>query len=105
MAMAAIAAVIFIVAIANLCHPITTLWGETTTGSCSPTLNSRVSFFFSAVSIVTDFSLAILPAILLWRIQMKRRVKFSVAIMLGLAALYARQNDALLILTHWLTVF
>ncbi|KAK9419724.1 hypothetical protein SUNI508_07210 [Seiridium unicorne] len=86
MGMAAIAAIIFIVAIANLCHPITTLWGETTTGTCDNSLNSNVSFFFSAVSIVTDWSLAILPGILLWRIQMKGRVKLSVAVMLGLAA-------------------
>ncbi|KAF2995293.1 hypothetical protein G7054_g9972 [Neopestalotiopsis clavispora] len=101
-AMAAIAAVIFIVAIANLCHPITTLWGETTTGSCSPTLNSRVSFFFSAVSIVTDFSLAILPGILLWKIQMKRRVKFSVAVMLGLAAF---ASCATIIRLRYLTLY
>lgn len=87
MAMTAIAAVIFIIAIGNLCHPITTLWGETTYGTCNPSLNSNVSFFFSAVSIVTDWSLAILPGVLLWNIQMKSRVKLSVAIMLGLAAL------------------
>jgi len=80
-------AVIFIICVANICHPITTLWGETTTGSCSTTLNTDVSLFFSAVEIMTDWSLAILPAILLWNIQMKRLVKFSVALILGLAAL------------------
>ncbi|KFY00763.1 hypothetical protein V490_01210 [Pseudogymnoascus sp. VKM F-3557] len=81
-----ISAIVFIAGIANICHPITTLWGETTTGSCNLKLNSDVSFFFSAIEIVTDFSLAILPAILLWNIQMKARVKFSVAIILGLGA-------------------
>ncbi|ORY60841.1 uncharacterized protein BCR38DRAFT_308873, partial [Pseudomassariella vexata] len=78
--------VIFIVAIANICHPITTLWGETTTGTCNPIINSTVSFLFSAVSILTDWSLAILPAVLLWNIQMKPKVKISVAVILGLAA-------------------
>jgi len=80
-------AIIFMVGVANICHPITTLWGETTTGSCNLKLNSDVSFFFSAIEIATDWSLAILPAVLLWNIQMKSNVKASVAVILGLAAL------------------
>lgn len=81
------AAIIFMAGVANICHPITTLWGETTTGSCNLKLDSDISFFFSAIEIVTDFALAILPAVLLWNIQMKRKVKFSVSIILGMAAL------------------
>ncbi|KAJ3543983.1 hypothetical protein NM208_g3287 [Fusarium decemcellulare] len=80
-----IASIIFIVTIANICHPITALWGETD-GTCNLQLNSSVSFFFSAVGIVTDWTLAILPAVLLWNVQMKPRVKFSVSLVLGLAA-------------------
>jgi hypothetical protein len=75
------------VGVANICHPITTLWGETTTGSCNLKLNSNVSFFFSAIEIATDWSLAILPGALLWNIQMRSNVKLSVAVILGLAAL------------------
>ncbi|RDL30706.1 uncharacterized protein BP5553_10051 [Venustampulla echinocandica] len=86
MIVTAISAAIFIIGIANICHPITTLWGETTTGSCNLKLNSDVSFFFSAIEIATDWSLAILPAVLLWNVQMNSRVKFSVAVILGLAA-------------------
>lgn len=85
MVVGAISGVIFIVGIANICHPINTLWGEAT-GTCSLKLNSDVSFFFSAIEIFTDWALAILPAVLLWNIQMKSRVKFSVALILGLAA-------------------
>lgn len=81
-----VASIVFILVIANICHPITALWGETT-GVCNPILNSSVSFFFSAVSIVTDLTLAILPAILLIPLQMRWRVKISVVLMLGLAAL------------------
>jgi hypothetical protein len=87
MATTGISAIIFMIVVANICHPITTLWGETTTGSCNAKLNSDVSLFFSAVEIFTDWSLAILPAILLWNIQMKARMKASVACILGLAAL------------------
>lgn len=85
MVLVAIAAVIFIVTIANICHPISTLWGEAT-GTCNPSLNSSVSFFFSAIAIVTDWTLAILPGAILWNVQMKGRVKLSVALILGLAA-------------------
>lgn len=66
--------------------PIETLWGEAN-GTCDLKLNSDVSFFFSAIEIVTDWSLAILPAVLLWNIQMKGSVKTSVAIILALASL------------------
>jgi tetrahydromethanopterin S-methyltransferase subunit C len=82
-----LSAIIFMIGVANICHPITTLWGETTTGSCNLKLDSDVSFFFSAIEILTDWSLAILPAVLLWKIQMKSRVKVSVAIILALGAL------------------
>ncbi|QDS71168.1 hypothetical protein FKW77_010094 [Venturia effusa] len=78
--------VIFIAGIANICHPINTLWGEAH-GVCNLKLNSDVSFFFSAVEIVTDCTLAILPWILLRNIQMKFTVKISVVVILGMAAL------------------
>lgn len=89
LAAAAMAAVVFIICVANICHPITTLWGETTTGECNPHLNSSVSFFFSAIAILTDFTLAIVPVFLLWNVQMNVRVKISVILMLSLATLYA----------------
>ncbi|RSL50650.1 hypothetical protein CEP54_011801 [Fusarium duplospermum] len=83
--MTCMASVIFIIATANVCHPVTALWGETA-GTCNLKLNSSIGFFFSAVSIVTDWTLALLPGVFLWNIQMKPRVKMSVALMLGLAA-------------------
>lgn len=84
--MTALSAIIFMIGIANICHPINTLWGASN-GTCNLELNSDVSLFFSAVEITTDWALAILPAILLWNIQMKNRIKVSVAGILGLAAL------------------
>jgi hypothetical protein len=67
-------------------HPINTLWGESH-GTCNLKLNSDVSLFFSAIEIITDWSLALLPAILLWKVQMKSSVKISVAFILALASL------------------
>ncbi|PQE14311.1 cation-transporting atpase 4 protein [Rutstroemia sp. NJR-2017a BBW] len=80
------AAFIFCVVILNICHPIDTLWSEHPTGTCNVKLNTDISFFFSVVEIITDFALAIMPAILLWNVQMKFRVKVSVMLMLGMAA-------------------
>lgn len=87
-----IAPIIFIIAIANICHPITALWGETE-GVCTSSLNSDASYFFSAVSIFTDWAIALLPAVLLWNVQMKWRVKGSVAVILSLAALCVHPAD------------
>lgn len=86
-AMTILTAIVFIIAVANVCHPIERLWGETTRGSCNTSLNSSIGFFFSAVSIITDWTLAILPAVLLWKIQMKQRVKLPVICMLSLGVL------------------
>ncbi|KAF1846784.1 uncharacterized protein K460DRAFT_367531 [Cucurbitaria berberidis CBS 394.84] len=80
-----IAALVFCVGIANVCHPIDTLWGESK-GKCNLQLNTDVSLFFSAIEIMTDFSLSIMPAILLWNVQMNGKVKVSVAVMLALAS-------------------
>ncbi|KAF2642228.1 hypothetical protein P280DRAFT_297048 [Massarina eburnea CBS 473.64] len=76
---------VFCIGIANVCHPVSTLWGESE-GVCNLQLNTDVSLFFSAIEITTDFSLSILPAVLLWNVQMKGKVKGSVAVMLALAS-------------------
>lgn len=96
-----VAAIVFCAGIASICtstkhcariitdncvgKPIETLWGAAK-GTCNLQLNSNVSFFFSAIEILTDWSLAILPAILLWNVQMKGSVKTSVAVILALAS-------------------
>ncbi|KAM3070181.1 hypothetical protein ACMFMG_003780 [Clarireedia jacksonii] len=86
MSMCIAAAFIFNVGVLNICHPIDTLWSAHPTGTCNAKLNSDVSYFFSVIEVITDFALAILPAILLWNIQMKFKVKFSVMLVLGMAA-------------------
>lgn len=83
--------IIFNIAVGNLCQPVEALWGEKP-GVCNANLNSSVGFFFSAVAIVTDWSLAIVPGFLLWNVQMRGRVKISVALILGLAALCVGPN-------------
>lgn len=56
-------------------------------GECNLTLDTDVSIFFSAIEILTDATLAILPAFILWNIQMKPRLKIIVALILAMATL------------------
>lgn len=81
-----LSAVVSIIVTANICHPASALWGEAE-GSCNYGMNSGVGYFFSAVSIVTDWTLAILPAFMVYKLQLKRSLKVSIATVLGLGAL------------------
>jgi hypothetical protein len=85
-ALTVLSAIVSIAVIANICHPASALWGEAE-GSCNYGLNSGVGYFLSAVSIITDWTLAILPAFMLYNLQLKRSLKVSIATVLGLAAL------------------
>ncbi|KAF2134326.1 hypothetical protein P153DRAFT_331419 [Dothidotthia symphoricarpi CBS 119687] len=96
-----IAALVFCVGIANICHPIGTLWGAAN-GTCNLKLNSDVSLFYSAIGIVVDWSLAILPAVLLWNVQMKGNVKASVAVILAMASF---ASCATIVRLNYLTLY
>lgn len=85
-ALTILSAVIVIIVIANICHPAAALWGGAE-GTCNYALNSGIGYFLSAVSIVTDWTLAILPAFMLYSVQLKRSIKVSVATVLALGAL------------------
>jgi len=77
--------IIFTIGIANICHPIETLWGASQ-GTCNGPLNANLSLFFSIIEIFTDFGLSLLPGVLLWNINMDFKVKVSVIVMLALAS-------------------
>ncbi|KAF2469635.1 uncharacterized protein BDR25DRAFT_371641 [Lindgomyces ingoldianus] len=66
------------------CKPISATWDKRK-GTCAPTsVITGVSYFISAVSILTDWTCAILPAFILWGVQLKWRVKASVGVVLAL---------------------
>ncbi|KAF4443762.1 cation-transporting atpase 4 [Fusarium austroafricanum] len=67
------------------CSPPSAFW-DPSTGECNAFVNTFAAYFISACSILTDFALAILPAFMLWKIQLRRSIKVSVAIILGFAA-------------------
>ncbi|PSK34545.1 hypothetical protein B9Z65_8871 [Elsinoe australis] len=72
----------------SICSPFAGLWNYTITRSCAATAGQRINgvFIFSTISaIVTDFSCAIIPYIIIWRLQMPKKTKILLASVLGLS--------------------
>lgn len=66
------------------CRPVAATW-DPSLGQCAdPALITNVSYFISSISIATDWACAILPAFLLWDIQLRTAVKVSLIVVLAL---------------------
>ncbi|KAJ5383993.1 hypothetical protein N7517_001904 [Penicillium concentricum] len=76
-----------------LCNPISYFWERvdaTSTGTCLPMSTVLdIAYFYSSVTICCDLSLGLLPAFLVWKLQMNTRTKFAVGGILGLGAVAA----------------
>ncbi|KAF2176653.1 hypothetical protein K469DRAFT_606539 [Zopfia rhizophila CBS 207.26] len=70
------------------CKPIAFNWDKTIPGgNClDQKYLTGISFSMSAVNITTDWACALLPIPLLWNVQMNRRKKISVGIILSMGA-------------------
>ncbi|KAL1614867.1 putative cation-transporting atpase 4 [Diplodia seriata] len=78
--------IIFETVILTYCRPFAASWGGAE-GTCgAPTTNANVAYFYSAECILTDWALAVLPAFMLHDVQLKRRVKVSVCVILAMGA-------------------
>ncbi|KAJ5948936.1 P-type ATPase [Penicillium verhagenii] len=64
------------------CHPISYFWRQadpTAKGSCvSSAILLNIAYLYSAFTILCDFTLGILPIVLVWNLQMSGRTKFAV---------------------------
>ncbi|KAF1356301.1 hypothetical protein BDV97DRAFT_4316 [Delphinella strobiligena] len=77
---------IAIVVALTYCHPISALW--TGKGHCgSPTTIVTMEYFVFVTAIITDFICAILPSIMLRRLQMERKLKVTIVFVLSLGFL------------------
>ncbi|RGP63177.1 hypothetical protein FSPOR_8759 [Fusarium sporotrichioides] len=75
-----------IIGLLIICRPISTAWGHE--GTCAPTIViASLGYLVSTGAVLTDWICAVLPVFMLYQVNMKRATKFSVAIILGLAAL------------------
>lgn len=87
MALTSVAAITTIVTVLAQCRPIAATWDKRL-GTCdNPKVITNVSYFISSVSIVTDWTCAILPVFILWNIQLRFRIKASVAAILALGVM------------------
>ncbi|KAI1392093.1 uncharacterized protein F4822DRAFT_115348 [Hypoxylon trugodes] len=74
-------------AVLDQCHPIAANW-EPSVGECTKGVqSSKIVVAVSAISIIIDWSCAILPALLLWNLNMRLKTKVSLAFILALGAL------------------
>jgi hypothetical protein len=70
------------------CRPLEATW-DPSAGTCSNgAIIVRISWFVTACSITTDFACAVMPFVILWKLQMRKRLKFTIAAMLSLGFLY-----------------
>ncbi|GME34007.1 cation-transporting atpase 4 protein [Neofusicoccum parvum] len=77
---------VFEIVIVTYCRPFAASWGGAE-GTCgAPTTNANIGYFYSAECILTDWTLAVLPAFMLHDVQLKRRTKVSVSIILAMGA-------------------
>lgn len=78
-------AMIAFVAIMLICQPIQYSWDKSLTGTCaSLQIVTGVSYLVSTLAIITDLACCIVPCVVVWNLQMKRRVKISVCVVLAL---------------------
>ncbi|KXG48375.1 uncharacterized protein PGRI_022450 [Penicillium griseofulvum] len=73
------------------CNPIAHFWERvdgTSTGTCLPMSTLvAIAYFYSSVTIFCDIALGLLPAFLVWKLQMNSRTKLAVGGILGLGAI------------------
>ncbi|KAK6063098.1 cation-transporting atpase 4 [Seiridium cupressi] len=86
-ALASVACIVTDVVLLTWCKPVSATW-DSSTGTCgNADVITNVSYFISACSVITDWTCAILPAFILWEVQLKWKVKLSVAIILGVGVI------------------
>lgn len=71
------------------CRPFAYTWDKTLPDGKCYGLRAvmALSYAFSWANLITDFSCTILPAFILWHVQMSRKVKLSVLAILGMGIL------------------
>jgi hypothetical protein len=92
MVLATVSAMVGFIAVVITCQPMAKNWdpviqADTSIGYCmTGNIVQNLSYYVSASSIVTDWACAIIPCFIVWNLQMKRKLKISVAAILALGA-------------------
>lgn len=72
------------------CHPVSYFWDKyTQTGTCIPDdVVVGLGYLYSACSIITDFTFALLPAWIISQLKMKRRTKLALIPLMAMGCVY-----------------
>lgn len=67
------------------CHPISYYWDRSQPGSClKMDVIMAVAYIYSAFSVVTDFTFAILPGFLIWNLQLRTKAKVAAIVLIAM---------------------
>lgn len=72
------------------CWPVAYFWGQFTgmEGSCiNPNIITASTYAYTAMSCWSDWTYCILPALIIWNLQMNRRSKFTICTILGVGSM------------------
>ncbi|KAL8940608.1 MAG: hypothetical protein Q9216_002721 [Gyalolechia sp. 2 TL-2023] len=72
------------------CTPSEYLWNPTVEATCMPpSVITGYSYFVGAYSAFTDIFLAVIPAVVFWKLQLKTKTKVGLCLLMGTTALAA----------------
>ncbi|KAM0314637.1 hypothetical protein ACHAO8_004471 [Botrytis cinerea] len=68
------------------CRPMAFTWDKTIPGGKCSSINAILilSYCFSAMNIITDWSTAIIPAFIVWNLKLSPKIKVAISILLGM---------------------
>ncbi|KAG5971533.1 hypothetical protein E4U55_001187 [Claviceps digitariae] len=67
------------------CRPISYYWDKDQHGVCVPMdIIMALAYVYSVFSVLTDFTFAILPAFVIWSLQLERRAKIAVVLLVSM---------------------
>ncbi|GJC90371.1 satratoxin biosynthesis SC1 cluster protein 4 [Colletotrichum liriopes] len=71
------------------CLPVSYFWNKSTQeGHCVPMdVIIALTFLYSAFSVICDFTFAILPIVLIWKLKMDRKTKFALVPVMAMACI------------------
>ncbi|OCK72870.1 hypothetical protein K432DRAFT_340970 [Lepidopterella palustris CBS 459.81] len=71
------------------CRPMAFTWDKTIPGGKCNSIETIIamSYLVSGINIITDWTCAIMPVIIVWSIQLKLKLKVSVSVILGMGVL------------------
>lgn len=70
------------------CAPLSYFWNKSQPGSCiNVDVIIALTFFYSAVSVICDFTFAILPIFLVWNLNMSKKTRLLLIPILGMACI------------------